>query len=87
MPSKSQSITSSQQKTLRAMLNTLAYRPYDDNSIETEIATLSKKQGVMLICVVGHILKTRSAFKSSTTMMSLQPLFNNLGISVSLTVH
>lgn len=81
------SITGAQVNTLRSMLNSLSGRSFDDTSIDTELLLLTRKQGVMLVKVVGQILKIRSALKSNTTMMCLQPLLNNIGITVSLAVQ
>ena len=88
MPSaKSLSITCAQLNTLRVMLNALSGRPFDDTSIDQELLLLTKRQGVMLVRVVGQILKIRGALRSSATMTCLQPLLNHLGITVSLAVH
>jgi hypothetical protein len=88
MPSaKTLSISRAQLNTLRVMLNALSGRSFDDTSIDQELLLLTKRQGVLLVRVVGQMLRIRGALRSKGTMTCLQPLLNHLGITVSLAVH
>lgn len=81
---KSQPITQRQLGASRRMLNALGGRHYADDRIYPSLEGLNKKQGVVLVDSLQHILHIRATLHSESMMQILAPLLDEVGVAISL---